>query len=449
VIVNPYIGFALLVFAPQLFLAILYEFDWNHGEIRGAIVLALLAALLVFRFGPKLAFRRSEGPTPKWIYALMAAAAMFVALDCGRTIARTLATGHIPMDEGQTTWRAARLLWHGENPYGAGALTDMGAIAARTDARREAGMAPAPEGAALVSALAAYDKTLDPALREQILPTPTTGAWVGAAAREARLGGYKYGPAILLLTAPFGALGAPTIVVILNQALCLGLFWAMWRLMRGVAGAAGFAALGVTALLIDQHIVWNFIDGTATDVWPLLWGALAVLAYRAERPYLVAAALALAAGGKIFPSLMFTPLLLTFRSVKPIAAFVGLLGLIYLPFLIADPMGLIDNVFMWPLLMFKDTTSWQYYAPPLAGLLVRAAALVGMAALWLAYLAGRETRLFWTLATLHAILLLTPGAFHNNYVPWVSIWVVAALVESTGLAVAPKRGAFAALAPSL
>lgn len=438
-VINPYIVFAFLVLAPQVFLSILYKLDWGHGEIRGLIILILLVGLIAFRFTPRLGFREAPARAPKWIYALLFAAAVFVAIDCASTITRSVETGQIPMDEGQTTWRAVRLMWRGENPYGAGALVDYSAIVARTDARREAGIGPAPEGAALVNALKTYDETLDPALRRDVMPLPRTGQPTDAAARELRLGSYKYGPAILLFTAPFGITGLPAVVVILNEALCIGLFLAMWRLMRDAAGGVGFAALGLTALLIDRHIGWNFIHGTATDVWPLLWGATAVIAYRAERPHLMATALALAVGGKIFPSLMFTPLLLTFRSPRPIAVFAAVLTAIYLPFLIADPMGVVDNVFLWPTLMFKDTTSWLYYATASAALGVRATALIGIGGLWLAHLAGNQRRLFWTLATLHAILLLTPGVFHNNYVPWASIWVIAALVESTGYMAVPTR----------
>ena len=50
--------------------------------------------------------------------------------------------------------------------------------------------------------------------------------------------------------------------------------------------------------------------------------------------------------------------------------------------------------------------------------------------LWLRYLLGRETRLFWTLAVSNLVVLLAAGFLRNGYVPWVSLWLVAAIVEA-------------------
>jgi hypothetical protein len=80
--------------------------------------------------------------------------------------------------------------------------------------------------------------------------------------------------------------------------------------------------------------------------------------------------------------------------------------------------------------MLKDTTSWLYYLDPSMVILVRAIALAVVVAVWARWLSGQETRLFWTLAVVNTVLLLTGGVFHNNYVPWASIWVIAAIVEA-------------------
>jgi hypothetical protein len=103
---------------------------------------------------------------------------------------------------------------------------------------------------------------------------------------------------------------------------------------------------------------------------------------------------------------------------------------IFVPWLVWDSGGLADNVFLWPTLMLKDTTSWLYYLDPSMVILVRAIALVVVVAVWARWLSGQETRLFWTLAVVNTVLLLTGGVLHNNYVPWASIWVIAAIVEA-------------------
>jgi hypothetical protein len=67
--------------------------------------------------------------------------------------------------------------------------------------------------------------------------------------------------------------------------------------------------------------------------------------------------------------------------------------------------------------------------------------LVLIGVFWWRFLSGREPRLFWTLAVVNSLLLLTGAGFHNNYIPWASIWVVAAVVEafSNGNMAVPER----------
>src|SRR5262249_22211472 len=149
-------------------------------------------------------------------------------------------------------------------------------------------------------------------LRQQILPVPPDGRMTGAAAREARLVGYKYGPVIILLTAPFVLLGEPAAVMLLNAVGCFALFLVLWPLLRGIGAGGRHSALGLVALLLDRQISWNYLENSATDVYALLFGSLAVLAFRANRPMAIAAAMGIAVGSKILPSLLLAPLLLHF-----------------------------------------------------------------------------------------------------------------------------------------
>ena len=59
-----------------------------------------------------------------------------------------------------------------------------------------------------------------------------------------------------------------------------------------------------------------------------------MLAFKTDRPMITAAALALAVGSKIFPSILLLPLLLRFRSARPVAMFIGVSAVFYLPWLI-------------------------------------------------------------------------------------------------------------------
>jgi len=103
--------------------------------------------------------------------------------------------------------------------------------------------------------------------------------------------------------------------------------------------------------------------------------------------------------------------------------------LVYGPWLFWDPLGVLSNVFLWPFVMGKDETSWLVFAPEWISASVRLAALSAIVFLWFRYLSGREKSLVWVLAVANTLLLGVGGVFHNNYVPWASIWVVAAVIE--------------------
>jgi Glycosyltransferase family 87 len=416
----------------QVWCCLLLVFEWGHGVARGMILAGLLAGLILLRFRPRPAAEAVSAGTKLtgWIRVCLILALMLDFGVAGYATLRSVRTGEIPMDQGQTTWRAARLLWRGENPFRTAALVDYTAYTGRPSFRDAAGMASTlPTDAAVDAGLQRYDETLDPALRRQLLPVPA-GQLTGTIAREARVYGYKYGPIPLLVTTPFVWLGLPAVVVILNFVACFGLFVVYWRLLGSAGVGAVFAALGLLVLMLDPFMGWNFLAHTATDVWALLFCGLAVMAFVEDRPMLTAAALALAFGSKIFPSVLLFPLVLRFRSVRPVALLAGLSAFIYLPWLVWDPPGLVYNIFLFPVLRVKDTTSWQHYASPLAANIVRVVALAGIATLWVRFLSRRENRLFWTLAMVNMLLLLSAGSFHDNYLTWASIWIFAAVVEA-------------------
>jgi hypothetical protein len=428
-IAHRFVVLILTLAAAQIWLSLLLFFDWGHGMDRALILGGLLLGLIVMRLRPRPARETARGvSSPLWVRILLVMALTVDIGIVGYTTLLSIKSHRIPLDQGQMTWRAARLLWQGEDPYGTGALVDDYSFMMRLAARRDLGMVPPLPRVALFAALMRYDETLDPRLRGQILPVPAKSQLGEAAMREARLTGYKYGPVLIILTAPFVLFRLPAAVVMLNAAACFGLFAVMWQLLRRLSVA--FAGVGMLAVLLDRFIAWNYLENTATDVWALLFCALAVQAYLARRPMATALSLALAVGTKIFPSVILLPLLLDFRPARSIVLFAVLVMAIFVPWLVWDSGGLADNVFLWPTLMLKDTTSWLYYLDPSMVILVRAIALVVVVAVWARWLSGQETRLFWTLAVVNTVLLLTGGVLHNNYVPWASIWVIAAIVEA-------------------
>jgi hypothetical protein len=443
-------SFVVMMAAVQLWLGALWLFYWGFGIERGLILGALLAVLLALRFFPRAnSTGEPAGATtlPPFLRALLIAA---LVLDLGMMALSdtiSLRTSIIPMDEGQTSWRAARLLWLGENPYGLGALTDLVAFKGRARERAADGIPTSLTGKDLAATMKRYDLKLDEPTRQELLPVPHK--LTDTAAHEMHNYGYKYGPLIVLITALVTPFGIPAAVMLLNGLAALGLYLVNWRILRKVAGAEiALAGVAMLALLLDRHITRNYIERSATDVWALLFGSLAVFAFISKRPLATAAAVALSIGCKSVPGLLFLPMLFRFRSPYPVLLFAGLTGAVYLPWLLWDARGILDNVFLWPLQMTTSNSSWEYFAPPQLGLAARVLAVSVIALLWLRFVFHREQRLFWTLATANTVLLLASGYLANNYIPWVSLWIVAAFVEMFAIRRTSDDRAFASWRPA-
>lgn len=414
----------------QLWLGLLWFFYQGFGIARGIILCCLLAGLLLLRFLPQARSSHHPAGAERLTSGLKGLLAVAIVLDLALMIvsgARSLETSKIPMDEGQTSWRAARLLWAGENPYGSRALVDLNGYRSRALQRAAAGFQSALRHGDEGAALAGYDVTLDRGIADQLVPPQRNDA----ARRESHLYGYKYGPLVLLGAALVAPLGKPAGVLLLNGFVCFGLFAVMWMILRRLSGSQiAIAGAAMLALLLDRHITRNYIDRSATDVWALLFGAAAVLAYLTRRLSLSAVAAACAVGCKILPGLFFLPLLLRCRSIVPLLIFIAVLLAIYLPWLIWDAPGFLYNAVLWPLYMRTDPTSWQFFAPPWVGGVTRIGVLLALCVLWLRYVFAREERLFWTLAISGTLVLLASGFLRNGYVPWVSLWAVAAIAEA-------------------
>src|SRR5947207_1374714 len=207
-------GYAGALLVAQLWLGLLWFFYQGFGIVRGLILCCLFAGLIVLRFFPRPGSSwqaaGASALTPALKLLLIATVILDLAL-MAVSSGRSIETWKIPMDEGQTSWRAARLLWQGENPYATRALVDLNAFRSRGHEREAAGFRPLLTEEDGPAALAHYDTTLDPRIRDKLLPPQARAP----AAREAGLYGYKYGPLILLATAAVAPFGSPGAVLIL------------------------------------------------------------------------------------------------------------------------------------------------------------------------------------------------------------------------------------------
>jgi hypothetical protein len=440
---NSFRWLVVLLLGFEAYVALFQRFDWGHGSIRGILLLGILAFLIVLRFRWRPVSAPGEGTRRAVWYALLLAIALTAGF-AGKAIYTSAATGKIPGD-GDTTWRATRLLWQRQNPYGFGVLVDYSGYQHRVEERKREGVAATVPEADVESVFERYDRTLDRSIGHSLLPVDQS---VNPASVEARIMGYKYGPLPVEVTALATPLGQPAIVLLLNVLATTALLAVLYRLMAWQGGST-FAQLGLIALLLDQNIRWNFFQNTVIDVWALLFSALAVMFYRTRRNIACGASLGLGFACKALPSLLFAPLLIAGGSVVPVFAFAAAALAAFAPFLVWDARGVVANVFLWPQVMAPDTTTWLFFAPGWVALPTRLAVLTGVAWMWARYLAGYEKRLYWTLAMVSTLVLFAGNVFHNNYVPWASIFVVLAVVEASSGKAAEQREAASAVAQAL
>lgn len=391
--------------------------------VRLVVVVGLAAgmAALAFGFGGR-PVSPSPATYPGWrLKAAICVAACVVAALGVTSVAHTARTGRIPMDEGQTSWRAGRLLAMGADPYGVSALVDFAAYINVVGPA-----APAPGGRAAAEArLAAYDRSLADADRSALL-----GAVPPNAPRA--VFGYKYGPLQLGLGRLAAAFGSPAWIMIENGIGAAILLIVQWAVLRRVCGPDRRLALAAAlALFLDANLVHAYIQRSATDVFALTFGSLAVLAHLSRRPYAAGLAVAAAIAFKLLPGALFAPLLLIDRQPKAIVLTVAAAAAAHLPWLVWDPAGLVRNLLVWPFIHSAGASSWLSASPALH-LASLAIGGLGATGFWIRGLRSEAPPVCAILAGSAACVLIASGGCADNYLPWVTLWATGAAAEAAG-----------------
>jgi hypothetical protein len=361
-----------------------------------------------------------------WIGAAILAwdvAAGFIA------IKHTAVTDEIRMDQGQSTLKAAQGLWHGENPYGEGALLDPYGYMARLKLRIAAGVGPRDVGPEVEPMLWRYWATHDPDLRARLLPPPPPGAGADAR-RETAILGYKYGPVPLLATALMAPALGPLAVTAANVVLTFALYGLVWLILRESALPLEFAALAMIAVLADHFPVWYYMHFSDSDVWPLAFCALAVLAVMRGWDAALGVALGMALACKLFPSALYLPLLVMARSWRASILCAAVALVLFVPFAVWDPRGFAGNFFLWTWFMAPDVTSWIGRVPPALAWAIRLGLASVVIVLYGRLVAGRDRTPFRDLALVNVAVVAAGTVIHNNYVPWFSIWAALAVAAA-------------------
>ncbi|MGQ0507996.1 MAG: hypothetical protein ACT4TC_22050, partial [Myxococcaceae bacterium] len=360
-----------------------------------------------------------SGEHPGWVSkALWTAAIVAMLANASLGIASVVYSarkGKIRLDQGQNTYRAALMFARGENPYGRGAILDLEAFNTRLETRVKEGVGPKIN----LEALPRYWETLDPQLRAQLLPTDGTS-------RESALLGYKYGPVLFLAALPFARLIGPAGIPLLNLLCFLGWAFALFKVVRALGLRSEIAALALLAVFLDRNVGWNFLYYSCSDIWVLLFGALAVLAHLRGWPLRLGLFVALALGSKLFPAALYLPLLLLHR--RSLLTFAATAAALFVPWVLWDGQGLVYNLLLWPSLMAPDTTSWVAFASTRVVWAIRGV-LLATAAWAMLQLLRQRAPLMWTLALSNLSVVAAGNAIHNNYLPWFSAWAVLAFAS--------------------
>ncbi|HZL58473.1 MAG TPA: hypothetical protein VFC38_02115 [Stellaceae bacterium] len=227
--------------------------------------------------------------------------------------------------------------------------------------------------------------------------------------------GYKYLPVMAAVYWPLGHAFGERGVPVTNLVLEFAVVALLWRL-GGTTGALA-AALYLSLPIVAQQL---FAKGS-TDlaaVVPLLLGLLLVN----RNGFAAGLCVGLSIAAKLFPGALFLPVLLpeggAARRRYALGVAIGLLPI--LPFAVAAPRALLDNIVLFNAIRPPDSTSWLFFAPPLAATAARAA----LAGLFLAaaILAWRRPLELPARAALGALLiiaaLLAGPAAHHNYMLW-------------------------------
>ncbi|MDE2228884.1 MAG: hypothetical protein KGL11_07590 [Alphaproteobacteria bacterium] len=248
-------------------------------------------------------------------------------------------------------------------------------------------------------------------------------------------GGYKYLPVMPAVYLPLGLLLGPRGVLVTNMLLQ----GATAALMLNLGRRAGSRQTGLVAValylslpLVAQQI---FAKG-ATDLAAVVPLLLAFTAF-GRSDFLSGLCAGFSIAAKLFPGAAFVPCLLppgnAARLRYGLGVAVGLLPI--LPYALAAPHALYDNIVLFNVVRLPDSTSWLAFAP--AGTTVAARSIFAALALAVAVHVWRRppdlaARCALAAALTLAAILAAPTAHHNYQLWWLPFYALALARVLTG-----------------
>lgn len=372
---------------------------------------------------------------------------LLVALVGLRSIVLSIERDRIRLDQGETSYNAARYVWAGGNPYDRFALIDHTAYWQYRDEHRRT---TPLDYAATRQELKNYFLDFDGQKYRQLLPqTALNQENLNPANPVPNLAtdknwthplGYKYGPVILLahvLTVPILERGA---VMLLNTLVFL-LYVGMVKQMVEQLTPHRLLAIFAMFLAASEANTRAMLGNSATDIYPIAFLALAWWGWLSGRGWVLGSGLALALMSKMIPSVLALPLLLlpyrAYQKRQIIQAILCLIGVglgLAVPFMVADGRGFWENYLWWPFLMSQDGSGWSGFLPHFMpmGLRVLAGTVIALGWLWLYARQNRRKSqgieadatlallaLGWFSLSL-GLIMVSGTVLHSNYFTWLA-----------------------------
>ena len=403
------VGLALAVL--QAFL----PYDWDQGVVRAGLLLALGSLLAA---AAPLGRRLARFETPRALAVGLGLAVAFAGFLHVRQTVFSI-RGDVRSEMGEIHVRAVPLLLKGVNPWSWGTVLDSGTYLGLSGfevAHRCLGWSGAEAKGRLDAFWGSLELEQMRALFPATLDTPEC-----AEARELlAMSGYKYGPVMLAVYAPFVlAFGRPGIYLC-HLAALLAIAAALWRLLG--RGWRPTVAVGLAlAVLFGQSVILrNTLMDSDCDLIPTALGCWGLVFALRDRPLPAGVLLGLSVWAKLFPGMLLLPLLLGRRWLRGGLGF-GLAVLVGVgPAALLDGRGLFTNVVGFNLWRGPDSTSLAYFVPERFRVWLLAAAGVVAVSLWLGawWQRSRQGLLVATTGTL-LVFLASAKIFHNNYLVWL------------------------------
>ena len=419
------------------------RYDWEEGKVRGLLLIALaLTAFVPPLFAKRLRLRAEAPPWLRNLTFLGVGLLLLLHVRSGYLSARR----DVRSEMGEIHYRAVKLLNRGVNPYAATTVLDSGSYESIIgfDSVQRCGDLSPSEGRARLNR---FWSSIDPGEMKALIPHLRSSPDCAEARSWMSMVGLKYGPVMLLsyypLVVVFGRPGIYLTHIVLLLALAALLFWRQQSLEE--TSSVTLPALVPLAILMGPSLLrFLTLQHSDADLAPTLLAVLGLVLLERGHHRAGAVSLGLSVGAKLFPALLYLPLLLG-APRKAWAWALGTMALAFGPFVAWDAEGLWHNLILFNFARYGDSTALSFYlsAPARNALLAVYVAVLLILVVQAHRRGWPSLRRLAYLLVAHLGLFLTAKVFHNNYLVWLlplyGIWLAdslrrAAYVEGGGSA---------------